>query len=450
MKKTFFFVSAAMLLVFGLSSCDKLGRIGKPVTFSASAHGEAATKTVYSGNNTGSHEEIYWVDGDQILIQSGNTAVAATSSSERSAIYDLTVLPDASFATISDTDDTGLVLTGSGAVTFYGAYPGSITQRTTTGEFDMSIVKEQTYADLIDPSVDTDMSHAYMLAKTETVASAETVKLDFYPAFTAFEIHLANRTPGGGGGTGDITLTSLSIKSNTDDLSGSYYNSTWSSGEPTGFTQVGTGEKEVKVTFPANTTISNTKEVAFTLFVLPVKDVTNLYLEVSFVNTVGTPVTKKLNLKKDGDFISFAACKKHRLTGITLDSGETWDLYMTLDVIPQHLDREDNIQVDDTDPTHQNNKLSELTVLNYEDADFTTGEIVLNYNRAIFYFFTQVGRWTRWQASLIGTPGVFSFCEEDGTVMLDVAASPTAGASTAKPSTSTSRPWRTLPQAMHS
>ena len=421
MKKTFFFVSAAMLLVFGLSSCDKLGRIGKPVTFSASAHGEAATKTVYSGNNTGSHEEIYWVDGDQILIQSGNTSVAATLSSERSAIYDLTVLPDASFATISDAGGTGLVLTGSGEVTFYGAYPGSITQRTTTGEFSMSIDKNQTYADLIDPSVDTDMSHAYMLAKTETVASAETVKLDFYPAFTAFEIHLANRTPGGGGGTGDITLTSLSIKSTSDDLSGSYYNSGWSSGEPTGFTQVGTGEKEVKVTFPAGTTISDTKEVAFTLFVLPVKDVTDLYLEVSFEKTDGTSVTKKLNLKKDGSSISFAACKKHRLTGITLDSGETWNLYMTLDVIPQQLDREDNILVDDPDTE---NRLSELTVLNYEDANFTTGEIVLNYNRAIFYFFTQVGRWTRWQASLIGTPGVFSFCEEDGTVMLDAAGDP--------------------------
>ena len=423
MKKTVISLSAMLLLAALLPSCGKLGRTGKPVVFSATAHGEPGTRTQYAGGLSGTddHEAIYWSSGDQILIQSSDASVASTPSSERSALYTLSVQSDnASLATITNTAENGLSWNESSAVTFYGAYPGDIAERTAAGEFSMSVDKDQTYADLIDPSVETDMSKAYMLARADAAAGATSVKLDFYPAFTAFEIHLANRTPAGNLGTGDITLTSLSLKSTTDDLSGDYFSSGWTGGAPTGFTQVGTGDKEVTVTFPAGTTISDTKEVAFTIFVLPVKDVTNLSLELTFVNSAGTTLTKNLKLKKNDEFIRFDACKKHRLTGVTLDSGDTWNLYMTLDVIPQQLDREDNILVDDT----YENKLTDLTVLNYEDADFTTGEIVLNYNRGIFYFFTELGRWTRWQASLIGTPGVFSFCEEDGTVLLDAAGNP--------------------------
>ena len=413
MRKTIFILATALAT---FSSCQRLNLGGKPVRFSASAKSDA-TKTVYSGDSTGNHEDIYWEDGDQILIQSSDAAVASTPGGETSVVYNRAVNEDRTTATITNTVTNGLTWNETDDVTFYGVYPAGTGIRG-TGQFNMSIDKDQVYADLIDPSTTTDMSSAYMLARTDVSGGASTVPLEFYPAFTAFEIHLANRTPEGSTGTGDITLNSLSVKSTSDDLSGAYYSSSWSGGKAA-FTADGTGYKEVTVAFPANTTISDTKEVAFTLFVLPVKNVTNLYLEVTFETSNGTK-TKKLNLKQNGNFITFDACKKHRLIGVTLDSGETWDLYMTLDIIPQQLDREDNSLVD----SEVENKLSELTVTNYEDANFTTGEIVLNHNRGIFYFFTEVGRWTRWQASLIGTPGVFAFCKEDGTLYLDVNGNP--------------------------
>lgn len=419
-------LTAASLAV--LSACESFN-IGKPVKFTARAHREAGTKTVYGDfNDLGTHQDIYWVDGDQILIQSGDATAASAEGGVTSMVYNLSINSDRKTAAIENVGDNGIVWNETSDVDFYGAYPHNITPRASVGEYDMSIPKTQTYADLIDPSATTDMSHAYMLAKTFVKGGASNVKLDFYPAFTAFEIHLKNRTSGSGG-TGDITLTSLSLKSTSDDLSGSYYNqwlpntvdqTTQCDAGGLSYTASAAGEKEVTINFPANTTISDTKEVAFTLFVLPVKNVTNMSIEVSFVNASG-PQTKHLNLKQSGSFIEFAAGKKHRLTGVTLDSGQTWDLYMTVDVIPQQLDREDNVLVDDPSI---DNKMSELTVTNYVDANYTTGEIVLNNNLGTFYFFTEVGRWTRWQASLIGTPGVFAFCNADGTILLDANGDP--------------------------
>lgn len=321
MKKTIFFVSAAMLLVFGLSSCDKLGRIGKPVTFSASAHGEAATKTQYAGGLSGSdtHEAIYWSSGDQILIQSSNTDVAATLSGGASASYSLTVNDiNASFAQPGNIGDvTALVWNETEAVTFYGVYPASTTT-TDVGVYSMNIPTSQTYAS---PTASGNMGSAYMVAKSSVSGGADEVKLDFYPAFTAFEINMKSAD-------GTITLNSFAIKSTTQDLAGEYVadcTGTWTNNKPA-FSAGGTRQKAVSVTFPSGTTITPSNEVSFTLLALP-DNLTSLYLEVTY-QASGVQLTKRLPLKNTSGYLTFAGCKKHRITGLVFNGSS--DLLLTV------------------------------------------------------------------------------------------------------------------------
>ena len=332
MKKTLFFVSVALLFASCLSSCDKLGRIGKPVVFSASAHGEAATKTQYAGGLSGSdtHEAIYWSSGDQILIQSSNTAVAATPSGGASASYSLTVDgSNASFAQPGNIGDvTGLVWNETDAVTFYGVYPATTTT-TDVGVYSMNIPTSQTYAS---PTASGNMGSAYMVAKSSVSGGADEVKLDFYPAFTAFEINMKSAD-------GTITLNSFAIKSTTQDLAGEYVadcTGTWTNNKPA-FSAGSTRQKAVSVTFPSGTTITPSNEVSFTLLALP-DDLTNLYLEVTY-DVSGTPITKTLQLKQSGSYMSFDGCKKHRITGLAFDGGANWRLTVNGEALP--WDRED-------------------------------------------------------------------------------------------------------------
>ena len=323
MRKTVIFLAAALAL---FSSCQRLNIIGKPVVFSASAK-STATKTVYAGidNNSDTHEDIYWVDGDQILIQSSDAAVAATPSDAISSVYSLTADSDARFASLSNTEPNGLIWNETSPVTFYGVYPGSTTA-TGVGQYNMTIPTEQTFAN---PTA-TVMTNAYMVAKTSVAAGANNVNMEFYPAFTAFEIHMKSAE-------GTVNLTRFAIKSASTDLAGDY--STDWTGSDMAFAPVsgGTNQKEVYVEFPGGTTVTATQEVSFTLLALPY-DLTNLYLEVTY-DVSGTAITKKLQLKNNGSYISFAGCSKHRITGLAFDGGSNWRLTINDVLLP--WDRED-------------------------------------------------------------------------------------------------------------
>ena len=336
--KRFVFISVALLFGMAiLSSCEHFDVVGKPVAFTASAKSDA-TKTIYSGNNTGTHEEIYWETGDQILIQSSDAEVVSLSSDPAvySYVYTLTVDDDnKSLATINS-DENGLAWNQSSAVTFYGVYPSTATPSgsTTKGLFDMTIPTAQssvTYAETDQAFIfEPDMSHAYMVAKTP-MSTAEDVSLAFYPVFTAFEINLKSAN-------GSINLTRVAIKSESADLAGDFCSDWHESSIAFRSLSGGTNYKEVYLEFPGGITISQTKEVCFTLLALPY-DLSGLYLEVTY-EVSGTAITKKLNLKKDGNFINFTGRKKHRITGVALDGGADWRLIIEDTILP--WDREDN------------------------------------------------------------------------------------------------------------
>ena len=381
-------LAATALLLVGCNPI--LPSEGNKVKFKAHSKSQPATKTAYAGNaaSTGSsHEDIYWSEGDDIRIYSGNTAVVTPAF----ANYELVISSDKTRATLQNPAEApnGLAWVtdpaqGNDDVTFYAVYPPS-TQGSENGWFTMSIPSEQTFA----APTETDMKHAYMLAQNTLTRSQfnSEVSLEFYPAFTAFQINLKSKDD-------ELTLKKFRIYSEDSHLAGDYYGKLKAvngesendkyfafntektlrmdfacvlddNNQPTNL------QNEVFVEFPyyetetetqKNTKISPTSAVDFTLLALPYGIVnatetydtkpylTNLWLEVTFLNEDGEEVKKKLALKQTTtttvgeesttttDFYKFASCKKYRLNGLAVDGGSKWRLTIDGEVLPWTYD----------------------------------------------------------------------------------------------------------------
>ena len=377
-------LAATALLLVGCNPI--LPSEGNKVKFKAHSKSQPATKTAYAGNaaSTGSsHEDIYWSEGDDIRIYSGNTAVVTPAF----ANYELVISRDKTRATLQNPAEApnGLAWVtdpaqGNDDVTFYAVYPPS-TQGSESGWFTMSIPSEQTFA----TPTETDMKHAYMLAQNTLTRSQfnSEVSLEFYPAFTAFQINLKSKDD-------ELTLKKFRIYSEDNHLAGDYYgklkavNTSESENEYFAFNSdkslrmdfaycSNNLQNEVFVEFPfvedANTgtrtyteKISSDKAVDFTLLALPYGIVnatetydtkpylTNLWLEVTFEKENGEEFTKKLALKQTTtttvgeesttttDFYKFASCKKYCINGLAVDGGSKWRLTIDGEVLPWTYD----------------------------------------------------------------------------------------------------------------
>lgn len=304
--------TAALLTV--TSSCQKPSRKGKAINFTVSIVNDLGTKTAYGNLNTGgNHQAIEWTSGDQITLYSDNTAVAATENGGNSATY--TIVEDGSDPSLANLAKTaGLRWNEVDGVTFHGVYPAGTTS-SGLGLYTMNIPWNQSHS-----LGATTTASGGMVAKQYVDGGSSEVHLDFYPAFTAFEIHLKNQE------STELTLTSFAIKT---DASNSYYltgeySVDWTSSSMS-FTPTANVYKLAEYTFPSGTTITDTKEVVFNLFLLPVS-LSELYLEINYQNELGQARTRKLQLKLNDSYISFPACKKHIINGLALDSGEFWKM----------------------------------------------------------------------------------------------------------------------------
>lgn len=371
-------LAATALLLVGCNPI--LPSEGNKVKFKAHSKSQPATKTAYAGNSTGSsHEDIYWSEGDDIRIYSGNTAVVTPAF----ANYELVISNDKTRATLQNPAEApnGLAWVtdpaqGNDDVTFYAVYPPS-TQGSESGWFTMSIPSEQTFA----TPKGTDMTHAYMLAQNTLTRSQfnSEVSLEFYPAFTAFQINLKSKDD-------ELTLKKFRIYSEDNHLAGDYYgklkavNTSEAENEYFAFNTdkslrmdfaycSDNLQNEVFVEFPyyetetetqKNTKISPTSDVDFTLLALPYGIVnatetydtkpylTNLWLEVTFLNEDGEEVKKKLALKQTTTnedvtttaFLKFASCKKYRINGLAIDKGSKWQLQIDDQVLPWIADEQ--------------------------------------------------------------------------------------------------------------
>ena len=153
------------------------------------------------------------------------------------------------------------------------------------------------------------------------------IKLNFYPAFTAFEISMKSDVEV----KDAVTLTQFELLVADDApatakaLAGAFkitYNGTTETDKTIACT--GTG-KAITYTFPEETTVSKDDDLNFTVFALP-QDLQ--YLMMRF--TLGDGTTRSLRLKygkdvtignethKKGEYVTFAGCKKHRINGLVM------------------------------------------------------------------------------------------------------------------------------------
>ncbi|MBQ5934407.1 MAG: hypothetical protein IJL68_00200 [Bacteroidales bacterium] len=379
MRKTMTIILTALAaLALLLSGCDPILPSGeKSVKFSATAKSQMTTKTSYAGDDYTSgktHEDIYWSDGDAISIYSSNTDIVATPNGSASAEYLLDVVEGTpTHAKLVNSDPNGLAWKASGAVKFYAVYPPSTLGNGKSGYFTMGIPTTQDYATSL---AETNMDHAYMLAINSLESLTENVSLNFYPAFSAFQINLGSLDS-------ELTLKEFRIyyedPADPEDeagkdirLSGPYYgqidenhtleNNTMDFARCDVTTEVNK-YKEPEYDFSQvrmvldGTTISPDSYINFTLLTLPfmgskdltvVDGLTNLWLEVSFTKENETTVVKKkLALKQGTDFIQFAPCKKYRINGLAVDGGSNWRLQvddLPWDLIEKETTFSQNIQ----------------------------------------------------------------------------------------------------------
>lgn len=324
MKTRILWAVAALVLLAG---CQKFGGVGKEIRFSALAKPDAATKTAYSGDVDGGYERINWVAGDVIRIASD---LARTEGGYDYADYTLGT-PEASGvnSTSKATPSGGSGLEwGSGTHHFWGIYPShAITVSGSASAAGLSIPATQNAipANKTETSTLTsfapDLSSAWMLADKSGVAEgASDFTLDFYPAFTAFEFTLKSQDA--------ITLTvkSFTITSTSSNLAGTFDVTAFADGGASTFGNISSASTSISVSFGEGVDVTQTKSLTFTVLALP-QVLDNLSITFN-IEKGGAPSTRTLPLKYSsthathpGEFISFAACKKHKITGLALPNG---------------------------------------------------------------------------------------------------------------------------------
>ena len=311
-----------------LAGCQKEFGKGGEVRFVASSVAGPQTRAEYSGEGTQdpnndkllTWERIAWQTGDVLRIWSD---AAKTPDNVNYSDYKVSSFNvksgdnTRSQATVENAAGNGLTWDGvTGNCGFWAVYPASMAGTGTTNEVDLSIAGTQTPSDNV-------LASAPMVAAVNGVEPNSSVTLEFYPAFTAFEITLKSADQG-------ITLNSFTLTSTSTALSGSYIATIATGGNTTYTCPSRTAANgKVEYTFASGTTISKMDSTTFTILALPqvLKDLT-IEFNVTMGSTTGV---RKLDLKKNGSFINFAACSKHRIYGLAMPGNEWNFKYITLE-----------------------------------------------------------------------------------------------------------------------
>lgn len=362
MKKTLTYLLLAAGIL-SLAGCQKTGVLGTgtgdgTIWFSASA--APGTKTIYGAYNNenasaATWQSIDWVNGDKVRIYS-DAAVRRVGYEQGKEAKELYYWADYkvtgaqagsanteagwSSATLENLNDDGNGLgnglmwpAGTTSAKFYAIYPAPAAAESTgttldgtTGTLAGTIPAGQALKD-----GKTDMSYAYMTAVGASAQPASdgktNIKLNFYPAFTAFEFSLKSDVEEADA----VTLTKFELLVADDApatakaLTGAFtvnYSGTTEDSKTIACT--GTG-KAITYTFPEGTKVSKANDLNFTVFALP-QDLQ--YLMMRF--TLGDGSTRSLRLKygkdvtignethKKGEYVTFTGCKKHRINGLVM------------------------------------------------------------------------------------------------------------------------------------
>lgn len=355
-------ISIASIVLGGiilLAGCQKDGttsKAGSLVKFTAGLK-PAATRTSYSGDIVNSFERINWEEGENIVIWSdkavdrnntdANYASYAISSPQASGVKSTASLN-------SLTDGNGLVwVDGEETYKFWGSSPAitgtpvagkasftiPATQQMKSGATAATATEGEGDAAVTTVTLPADMSNAWMFACKEGAQSGKNVQLDFYPAFTAFELTFE----GDADYDGNITVTQVDLISDSP-LAGSV-EATLAPGTRTNTvgevdhtigastyacTVAGESPYTLSYTLPEGSVVSAKDRIVLTVFALP-QDVAGLKLRFH-VTIDGEETTFTGTLSKGGEPITFGACEKHRIKGVAVP-GNLWKIFYAPGII---------------------------------------------------------------------------------------------------------------------
>jgi len=303
---------------------------GAEIVFSAAGGyvNGVETRTEYSGDvnpvtgYTNPYERIDWSDGDRITIS------YVRGSDCSSADFTVGVPEaDAERSEASITSDDKLYWSnGEGKHLFYAMYPahnfkGNSSAYLNGGNHVSGAIPSVQSLTLKDGSYQPAMEYAYMVAREEIEESGtdRSVTLHFVPAVTAFEFRFRLAQ-----GEIPVTVTGFEMRSATSMLAGTFsFDISGGSGSDRSLawtdyavTEAGSA---VSVSFGSGAELGAEDLLDFTVLALPAQigDVT-----VSFTFADGS--TKSLDLKHDGSFVTFDACKKYVITNDSVPGAETW------------------------------------------------------------------------------------------------------------------------------
>lgn len=326
MKKAKRISALAVLFVIGaaltLTGCwkDKLSE-DNDLQFSAAY--SAGTKAIY-GDDVAGRQQILWTGSDDVRISSD---YAVTLLGRRFSDYDVIPQTGDSDATkgkirrkatiIGGVEDSGLrwIDNASGTASFWSVYPASAMTDSDLQSISVTIPSSTSLQEAVkQPSgnvvkVLDPVNGSYpMVAYTSGVnANSNLVKLEYYPAFTAFQVTLVNDSQE------RMTLNYCALTSTTDALCGSFTapieDLAKDSPVTTSVAVTGGGNT---VTTGINQVLEAGQAVTFNLFCLPT-DLTNLTFECNFTSDAQGTQSKVLALKQNDAYINFAACKQHRI-----------------------------------------------------------------------------------------------------------------------------------------
>ena len=328
MKKSniIFLLLAGALLLTGSQKEKMFGR-GRAIQFTA-VSSNIGTKTAYSGTETSSggktYERIDWKAGDNIRIWS-DVAVHSTISDQHWSDYQVAAdgTPDDVYAYYSNASlvneaNNGLVWGAAGNYTFHAIYPAQAISADGTSVTTACSIPASQSLTIASGEGKPDMSYAFMdgtgTATTTTAGEGVPVTLQFYPAFTAFEIALRSKTD-------PLYLGSFSIQSDGGSpIAGDFsieFNNDTDKYQPSSVS----GATQSQITVALNDTeITSTTSFKFTVLALPetLDDLSITFQAKSDVNAT-TYTSRTLKLKRNNAYISFPACAKHRIYGLALN-----------------------------------------------------------------------------------------------------------------------------------
>ena len=357
MKKTIrlFLIAGLALLVFSCQKADKYS--GQEIRFTASA--EPQTKTAYgpydtTDPNQATQQAIHWVEGDQILIYS-DYAVKRYNPNQHYSVYDVVDInsssPNKAKLDNPASDPNGLVYVedkmGDSDYNFMAIYPATsevingvsqmLDDNIGPDSYIFSIPGNQTRpagkSNIVDGNnvtIPTDMSYAFMVAEAAGKPwmayhdYTETINLQFYPAFTAFEFTLT-AAPAFDGER--IPLTSVELL-HLVDLHYPPENAPVST-----IVEQGWAGKQLLLnnslsyerliyTFPAETYLEAGKTLTFTVIALPISNTKRDYNNLKLIFTLGDgQVRTAIPSDNSGHDLYFEPRMKHRLYGLAVPGG---------------------------------------------------------------------------------------------------------------------------------